>query len=330
MFRSLIFSMAIGLGAVQFSQAQDKLVASYPAAGGTQGPLWAAKDLGIFDKYGLSVDVVLVPGSARSIQALLANSIQVVQGDPSAPIIAASRGAEIAIIAQPLDKFPFTFLTQKHIQKPSDLIGKKIGILNFGGATEVAVTVALREWNIPLQSVTMLPIGGISNRFTALLNGSIDATVLVPPENFVAARKGMNVLAQLSDLKTAFPYTVVTVSRSFMKRNSTIIKRYVQAYSEAIFHFKTDSSKAKAVYAKRLGQRDTQAIQEAYDYYAPRFTFPPRPDPKALRAVLDFERERIPESRGQIDVRQSIDDSAFDELDKEGFFKKLSDARAGR
>jgi ABC-type nitrate/sulfonate/bicarbonate transport system substrate-binding protein len=94
MFRSLILSAAIGLAAVQFSEAQDKIVASYPAAGGTQGPLWAAKELGIFDKYGLNVEVVLVPGSARGIQALLANSIQVVQGDPSAPVIAASRGAE--------------------------------------------------------------------------------------------------------------------------------------------------------------------------------------------------------------------------------------------
>lgn len=130
MFRSLILIIAIGLAVTQFSEAQDKLVASYPAAGGTQGTLWAAKDLGIFDKYGLNVDVILVPGSARGIQALLANSVQVVQTDPSATVIAAARGAELAIIAQPLNKFPFTFLAQKDIRKPSDLIGKKIGILN--------------------------------------------------------------------------------------------------------------------------------------------------------------------------------------------------------
>jgi NitT/TauT family transport system substrate-binding protein len=325
----LILLLVASLVGVASSQAQDKLVASYPAAGGTQGALWAAKDLGIFDKYGLNVEVVLVPGSARGIQAMLANSVQVVQGDPSAPVIAAARGAEIAIIAQPLNKFPFTFLTQKNIRKPSDLVGKKIGILNFGGATEVAVTAALKEWNIPLESVVLLPVGGVGPRFTALLNGAIDATVLVPPENLVAARNGMNVLAQLSDLKTTFPYTVVTVSRSFMKQNPTAVKRYIQAYSEAIFRFKTDQQQAKAVYAKRLGQKDAKVIQETYDYYAPRFTFPPRPDPNALAAVVEFERKRMPENRGQIDVRRFIEAGPFEELEKEKFFEKLSKAGKG-
>jgi ABC-type nitrate/sulfonate/bicarbonate transport system substrate-binding protein len=118
------------------------------------------------------------------------------------------------------------------------------------------------------------------------------------------------------------------MGRAFMKRNPPVAKRYVQAYSEAIFRFKKDADKAKAVYVKALGQRDAKAIQEAHDYYAPRFTFPPRPDPNALRAVLEFERERLPEGRGQIDVRQFIEDGAFDELEKEGFFKKISSARA--
>jgi NitT/TauT family transport system substrate-binding protein len=330
MFRSLILIIAIGLAVTQFSEAQDKLVASYPAAGGTQGPLWAAKDLGIFDKYGLNVDVILVPGSARGIQALLANSVQVVQTDPSATVIAAARGAELAIIAQPLNKFPFTFLAQKDIRKPSDLIGKKIGILNFGGATEVAVTAALKEWNVPLQAVTLLPVGGAGTRFTALLNGSIDATVLVPPESFVAAQKGMTVLAQLSDLKMTFPYTVITVGRAFLKNNPNVMKRYIQAYSEAIFQFKTDSNKAKAVYAKRLGQQNPMAIQETYDYYAPSFSFPPKPDANALRGVLDLERQRLPENNKQIDVEQFLDESLVGVLEKEGFFKKLTDGRVNK
>src|SRR5688572_8860036 len=120
-FGTLLLTTMIGLAAVHSAQAQEKLVVSYPASAGTHGPLWAAKDLGIFAKYGLSVDTVMIAGSARGIQALLANSTQIIQGDPASPILAASRGAEIAIIAQPLNTFPFTFLTQKEIRKPSDL-----------------------------------------------------------------------------------------------------------------------------------------------------------------------------------------------------------------
>jgi ABC-type nitrate/sulfonate/bicarbonate transport system substrate-binding protein len=329
-FRTLLLTMMIGLAAVQSAQAQEKLVVSYPASAGTHGPLWAAKDLGIFAKYGLSVDTVMIAGSARGIQALLANSTQIIQGDPASPILAASRGAEIAIIAQPLNTFPFTFLTQKEIRKPSDLIGKKIGILNFGGATEVAVTAALREWNVPVQSVTIVPMGDDGIRFTALLNGSIDATVLAPPESFVAARSGINVLAQMSDLKISFPHTVITARRSFIKQNPDIIKRYVQAYSEAIFLFKIDVSKGIAVYSKRLRQRDPKVIQQSYDYYAPRFSFPPKPDPIALRTVLDLVSQHAAEAREQVDVGHFIDDSALRALEKEGFFKKLAEGRVNK
>jgi hypothetical protein len=40
--------------------------------------------------------------------------------------------------------------------------------------------------------------------------------------------------------------------------------------------------------------------------------------------VLGFERQRLPQPPEQIDVGQFVDDSAFKELEKEGFFKKLT------
>lgn len=329
-FKILIRSLLITLAVIELSEAQDKLIVSYPASAGTHGPLWAAKDLGIFDKYGLSVDTVMIPGSARGIQALLSDSTQVIQGDPASPILAASRGAEIAIIAQPLNTFPFAFLSQKEIRKPSDLIGKKIAILNFGGASELAVTSAFREWKIPLSSVTILPMGDDGVRFTALLNGSVDATVLAPPESFVAARSGMNVLAQMSDLKIDFPHTVISTRQSYMKRNPDIIKRYLQAYSEAIFQFKTDKSKGLAVFSKRLRQRDPKVIQQTYDYYAPRFSFPPFPNPAALRTVLGLVSQHAREAREQFDVANFLEDGTVRTLEKEGFFRKLSDNQAGK
>jgi ABC-type nitrate/sulfonate/bicarbonate transport system substrate-binding protein len=319
-FNFLFVLVLIGSGT-----AQDKLVVSYSASAGTHGPLWAAKDLGIFDKYGLSVDTVMIPGSARGIQALLSDSTQIIQGDPASPILAASRGAEIAIIAQPLSTFPFAFLSQKEIRKPSDLVGKKIAILNFGGASELAVNSALREWKIPVSSVTILPMGDDGVRFTALLNGSIDATVLAPPESFVAARSGMNVLTQMSDLKIDFPHTVISTRRSYMKRNPDIVRRYVQAYSEAIFQFKAEKSKGLAVFSKRLRQRDPKIIEQTYDYYAPRFSFPPIPNPVALRTVLNLVSQQNREGRDSVDVATFLDDGPVRALEKEGFFKKLTD-----
>jgi ABC-type nitrate/sulfonate/bicarbonate transport system substrate-binding protein len=233
------------------------------------------------------------------------------------------RGGDIVIIAAALNKFPFSVVAQKEIRKPSDLIGKKIGILNFGGSTDLAITLALREWNIPQQAVTIFASGGAPERLAALSTRAIDASVLSPPETLVGARLGMNLLAHLSDLKAAFPQTVITVRRSFLEKNRETVKRFVRAYSEAIYEFKTDRAKGMAVYAHRLKQKDSKVLDATYDYFAPKFSFPPRVERDGIRNALELVSDRDTAAKGEINVEQFIDETVIDELEREGFFKKL-------
>jgi ABC-type nitrate/sulfonate/bicarbonate transport system substrate-binding protein len=309
--------------ALSFSvSAQESVVVSYDGYAGFQGPLWAAKDLGLFKKHGLNAEMVLITGSTRGMAALISGSTDFAQGSASAPIPIRLRGGDIAIVAAALNRFPFSVVTQKDIRKPSDLVGKKIGILNFGGSTDLAITLAFREWNIPRKAVTILASGGAPERLAALSSHAIDATVLSPPETLVAARLGMNILAHLSDLKAAFPQTVITVRRSFLEKNRETVKRFARAYSEAIYEFKTDKAKAMPVYANRLKQQDSKVLDATYDYFAPKFSFPPRVERDGIRNALELVSDRDREARGEINVEQLIDERVIDELDREGFFKK--------
>jgi ABC-type nitrate/sulfonate/bicarbonate transport system substrate-binding protein len=133
--------------------AQEKVVVSYDGTAGFNGPIWAAQDLHIFDAQRLNSELILVSGSARAMAALISDSIQFAQGSATAAIPVQLRGGDVVIIAAALNKFPFTLVAQKGIRKPADLIGKKIGVLNFGGSNELAVNLALNEWNIPRLSM---------------------------------------------------------------------------------------------------------------------------------------------------------------------------------
>ena len=64
----------------------------------------------------------------------------------------------MVIIGAALNKFPFSLVTQKGIDHPSKLAGKRIGIVNFGGSNELAV-VLMKEWGIPRQAVTLIRSG---------------------------------------------------------------------------------------------------------------------------------------------------------------------------
>jgi len=246
--------------------AQEKYIASYAGFAGFQAPLWAAKDYGFMAKYGVNTDLVMIPGSARGAQALLGGSIHFGQIDGTALISAINQGA--VFVASSLNRFPFSLVAQKNIRQPKDLVGKKIGIVALGGAHEVSLILALKEWNIPRQSVTLLASGPAANRLLALSSGVFDATLLAPPETGEAARMGLPTLANMNELKAAyFPMNAVATRRSFLEKNRDVIKRFLQAYSEGIHQFMTNKDKGLALLTQRMKQKNPAVVEETYQYF---------------------------------------------------------------
>jgi NitT/TauT family transport system substrate-binding protein len=305
--------------------AQERYNLAYAGFAGFQTPVWATKDLGLLDKYGVNADVVLLPGSTRQIQGLLSNSVHFAQVDAVTTVNAINQGADLVMISGSLNTFPFSFVAQKEIRKPEDLAGKKIGIVGFGGANELAIVLALNEWKMPRQSVTIIQSGGAAQRLIALSAGALDATVLAHPELGEAMRMGMNVLAHMRDMKTAaFPMNAMVVRRSFLEKNRDLVKRLQQAYAEATYHLLNDKQKAIAVLTKRLQQKNPKAVEETYEYIATSFSFPTRIAPQGIRNTLDMVAQRNPNAKIDMNMSKYVDESTLDELEKEGFFKKLS------
>jgi len=304
--------------------AQELYLVAYAGFAGFQAPVWAPKDLGLMAKYGFNGDVVLVPGSVRQIQALQGGNIQFAQVDAATAINAINQGADLVMISGSLNSFPYSFMAQKEIRKPEDLIGKKIGILAVGGATETATILALKVWNVPRQSVTIFPAGDPVARIAALSTKAIDATVLSYPDINEAVRVGMHALADMSEMKGAsFPMNVMAARRSFVEKNRDAVKRYQQAYAEGTYQFITNKDKGTAVLAQWLRSRNSKTIEETYQYFAKKFSFPTRVSQAGLRNTLELLAQR-PGAKIDMNINKYLDESTLDELEREGFFKRLS------
>jgi ABC-type nitrate/sulfonate/bicarbonate transport system substrate-binding protein len=302
--------------------AQTHMI-GYAGFGGFQASMWAVKDLGLLKKYNVDGEVVMIPGTARQIQALVGNSIDFAHLDAVGAIRAVIGGAEIAMIGASLNKFPFSFVAQKEIRKPADVVGKKIGVVGFGGGNDLAVSMLLKEWNIPRQSVTVLQAGGAANRLMALSAKALDATVLSYPEISEAQRMGLNIMSDLTELKSAdYPMSMVAVRRAFLAQNRAAVKRFLMAYAEATYQFKNDKEKGIGVYRKRLKQDNTKALEETYQYFAPKFSFPIRVSHEGMRNTLELVAKDTP--KVDMNLGRYLDESLLDELEKEGFFKKLA------
>ncbi len=305
------------------SVAQEKYMLGYAGFAGFQAPMWAVQDLGLLKKYGLDGDTVLVRGTSRQIQALVGDSIQFAHVDASGFIQAVMRGADIVMVGGSLNKFPFSFVTQKDIRKPADLIGKKIGIVGFGGANDLAVTLLLKEWGIPRDKVSVIQAGGGNQRLVALSTKALDATVLSHPELGEALRMGMNEMSNLNELKSGdYPMVAVGVRRPFLKQNRDVVKRFLQAYAEATYIFIHDKEKAISIYQKRLKQDNPKALEQTYQYFASKFSFPIRVSQNGMANTLEEIAKENPKL--DMNLKTYLDESILDELDKEGFFKKIA------
>jgi ABC-type nitrate/sulfonate/bicarbonate transport system substrate-binding protein len=195
----------------------------------------------------------------------------------------------------------------------------------FGGAHELSMVLALKEWNIPRPSVTLLAGGPAANRLIALSKGAVDATLLAPPDTGEASRMGMHILSNLSDLKAAaFPINVVATRRSFLEKNREVVKRFLQAYSEGLYQFITNKEKALAITNQRLKQKNTALVEEAYQYYGPIFSFPPRVSREGLHIVLETIAQRNPGTKVDTNLSKYVDERLLDELEREGLFQRIS------
>ncbi len=312
-----------GFGFLNDSLAQEKIVVAYSGVSGFQGPLWTFNDLKLASKYGLDPQTVMIVGGQRSIQGLLSGHIHFNLSSATPVMSARRQGADLVIVATGLNKFPFSFVTQKEIRQPAQLTGKKIGISNFGGSNDLAVNLALKEWGIPRQSITLLRTGDAANRLLALSNKAIDAALLSPPSTTGAKAMGFNILAHMGDMRSAFPQTVVSVNRAFLRKRRDLVKQFVKGYSEAIYTLMHSKEVGIKVYRKNLRQQDVRVLEDTYDDIAGKFSFPPRVNREGIRTAWDFVALEFSGTKSDLNPEQLIDESVIDELEREGFFKSL-------
>jgi len=311
LFLSLAVDVARGAG------AEMTLVhVGYGGIAGYQLPLWVNKETGISRKYGIELEPLLISGGALNMQALLAGSIRMSQNSAASAIQAALRGASVVLIAVLENRMPLQIIARPEIKTPQQLIGKKIGILRFGGSNDTAVQWALRAWKIDPKQVTLLQSGATNARMTALTLGQIDATILSYPEIYIARKRGMNVLADLGDF-SAYPNTSLLVTRAFIENQRALAKNLLRSQIEAIHYIRTNREGSLKVLKKYLRVDDMESVEATYDFFSRRMDALPRPNLEGIKNIL---REMGAPQRNPGDF---VDMSLLDEIEKEDFVQKL-------
>lgn len=285
-------------------------------------PVWMAEAGGFYGKEGLKVEVVSMEGGSRGVQVLLSGEIQGMHVGV-APVIQANRaGADIRAITSTANTIPITMFTKPDIRSAADLKGKSVGISAFGSETDIAISLALKKLGLDRKDVTILQIGGSSQRFAALSAGRIDAVPLLEPAITMAREKGFNPILDLAAEKTPWIFDSVVVTRSYMQQNGETLTRFVRAYLAGAYLALSDEKKAKEEIAKRFKTQDAKVIDATYDDFKRLMPRDGAPSVEGARNVIE-QLHALGIDVGSRNVDDHLDFSIIEKLKRDGYFAQL-------
>src|SRR5207344_3386886 len=172
------------------------LRATYASIGGAFAPLWIAQDKGVFNKYGLAVDLKYML-SATGTQALLSGSVDIV--NPATELIEAGLGgAKVAFIIGILNRAVLSIYSKPEFKQLSDLKGKVLGVTLPGSTTDLAARMLLQQAGmVPGKDIQITHLQGMPDMITALSQGRIDAAIISAPTTLKAKQAGMKELVDI-------------------------------------------------------------------------------------------------------------------------------------
>ena len=301
-----------------------KVIAAYSNISADDWVMWYAFEKGIFKERGLEVDMQAISGGAQTSAALLANQIQIGQFGGSEALSGVAAGADLVVVGNMAPVYPYLLYAQKQYKTLADLKGKKIGVSNKGGSSDIATRAALKANGYdPDKDFVIVAVGSHANRTAALLNGSIDAGVDDPPEDQDLVKAGLNVVVDLAAQKLPAANTGIIVQRAFLNANKDIIQAYVDATVIARSRMSKDKDGSVAVLKKYFKSDDTESMTHAYNFFiggtspvTPLYPLPALEQFKDAVAILGADNPKIK----TVDISKMIDTS---------FVKSAQDRKLG-
>jgi len=296
-----------------------ELRTNYGAVSAGYTPVWIAHEEGFFAKYGFKTNPKLV-GAATEVQALLGGSLDIINGGPEL-VDTRLQGGDVYYIAGMVNRFVFSVYSKPEIQKFSDLRGKAIGATQPNSSTDFASRILLKEAGlVPGKDVNILYVKGVPEILAAMLQGTVAAGVLSPPTTVKARQAGLKELVNITDKNIPSIQAGVGTTGGFIKKRPDAVKRYLQAYIEALKFIRSEPARTKKVIAKYTNTNSQEDLDESYHAFEVAWEKVPYMSSAAIQTLIDFSQNPAAKSAKPA---QFIDNSFIAELERSGFIDQL-------
>ena len=308
--------------AAQTQAPLANITIAYTSISPQYSPVWIAKEAGFFRNNGINAQLVYMRGGIIATQALVSNDVNFISAGGGGVVDAVLGGAEIFIVASPINQEPQVLVAKKEIKEISQLKGKKLGVNSLAGPSLLSLKMILAAAGLdPDRDVSYLVVGPSSSRYGALQLGQVDATTLTPPFTSAARKAGYTFIENPPGMKEAeLPNAALVTSRNFLESEPATTEMVVKSVIEGIHFYKTEKVKTPAILKKYMKLENTEELQETYNFYVKMLAEKPYPSAKGIQTILDWSKRA---DARRANPGQFIHTKIVEKLDKQGFIDGL-------
>jgi sulfonate transport system substrate-binding protein len=230
----------------------------------------AAKMNGYYTSEGLDVELIAMRAPTANL-AVIGGNVEF-SGVPLAGLTTALRGGPLKLIFCQFDKPQHSLYARAEFPSIKSLRGKKLAVSGLGTIDDILLREALGGNGIdPARDVTILAMGAADTRFTALVSGAIDASVLIAPVSFYAKDQGFRELASFQDLGFVLPSGGIVARDETLKIDAAMAEQFVRATIMGFLYMRDNRPGTLKVMSRML-RIDEATAAKLYDSSRPTMT----------------------------------------------------------
>jgi len=308
--------------AAQGSGQLANVTIAYTSVSPQYAPVWIAREAGFFRRNGVNAQLVYMRGGVLATQALVSNDVNFINAGGGGVVDAVLGGADIFMIASPINQEPQVLVAKKEIKDIRQLRGKRLAVNSLAGPAMLSLKMILGASGLdPERDVTYLATGPSASRYGALQLGQVEAATLAPPFTFDARKAGYTFFEDLPALKQAeLPNAALATSRKFADAEPLATERVVKSVIEGIHFYKTEKRKTSAILKQYMKMADGEELEETYNFYVKLFAEKPYPSAKGIQTILDWSKRADARKASPAEFVQT---RFIEKLDKQGFIDSL-------
>ena len=229
-------------------------------------PTFIADDKGLFE--GFKPEFTVVGQSAKVIQGIAGGTFAIGHAGIPEAIRATESGAPVKIIASEVALPPYHWLAAKNIKKVEELKGKKMMLGGTKDITFIYWKTIAEKHGLKMTDFDFVYSGSTTNRFSALVSGAVDGTILGQPFDFQAMAQGFNVVALQKDYSPNAPFTVYAVNTEWAAKNKNTVVAFLKGYMKGVnwLYDRANRKEAIEMLIKHSGAKPDDA-EKTYDFY---------------------------------------------------------------